>query len=78
MSRPSADVAPENHVHTDESQITAERPLLVQKRLTCLQAAQIWSISFSRLVQRAARNAAVLPGVGSTALPGAPEEQRVV
>lgn len=54
------------------SQITAERPLLVQKRLTCLQAAQIWSISFSRLVQRAARNAAVLPGVGSTALPGAP------
>lgn len=40
--------------------------------LTCLQAAHIWSISFSRLVQRAARKAAVLPGVGNTALPGAP------
>lgn len=39
---------------------------------TCLHAAHIWSISFSRLVHRAARKAAVLPGVGSTALPGAP------
>lgn len=51
---------------------------LLPKDLTCLQAAQIWSISFSRLVHRAARNAAMLPGVGSTALPGAPEEQQVV
>jgi len=40
---------------------------------TCLHAAHIWSINFSRLVHRAARNAAVLPGVGSSALPGAPE-----
>lgn len=69
-----------------KSMLTLVRQLLRQqlvsaagfeKVLTCLQAAQIWSISFSRLVQRAARNAAVLPGVGSTALPGAPEEERV-
>lgn len=38
---------------------------------TCLHAAHIWSISFSRLVQRAARKAAVFPGVGRAALPGA-------
>lgn len=31
-------------------------------------------MSFSRLVQRAARKAAVLPAVGSTALPGAEEK----
>lgn len=45
-------------------------------RHTCLHAAHIWSISFSRLVHRAARKAAVLPGVGSTALPGAPGGRR--
>lgn len=45
---------------------------------TCLHAAHIWSMSFSRLVHRAARKAAVFPGVGRAALPGAAEGSRFV
>lgn len=55
--------------------LAAQRVGVVSYLLTCLQAAHIWSINFSRLVQRAARKAAVLPGVGKTALPGAPKRE---
>lgn len=62
------------HLPTDNR--TSVLPLIrapTQVTCTCLHAAHIWSISFSKFVHRAALKAAVFPGAGSAARPGAPE-----